>query len=87
MQRSVLDTGPIVALFDRNDRYYHDIYDFMKNYNGILYTTWPVVTEVLFLLDFNLETQLDFIRWLESGAVRIVDIEFDDFKYNQGNDG
>ena len=37
MQRSVLDTGPIVALFDRNDRYYHDTYDFMKNYNGIFH--------------------------------------------------
>ena len=78
MQRCILDTGPIVALFDRNDQYYQDTYDFMKNYDGILYTTWPVVTEVLFLLDFHIETQLDFIRWLELGAVEIVDIEFDD---------
>jgi len=37
MQKSILDTGPIVALFDRNDHYYRDIYDFMQNYlNNLL---------------------------------------------------
>lgn len=81
MQKSILDTGPIVALFDRNDHYYRDIYDFMQNYNGKLYTTLPVVTEVLFLLDFNIETQLDFITWLESGAVVIIDIKTNELSY------
>lgn len=81
MQRSILDTGPIIALFDRNDQYYSDIFNFIKNYNGKLYTTLPVVTEVLFLLDFNIETQLNFIQWLESGAVQIVDISITDLNY------
>lgn len=81
MQKSILDTGPIVALFDRNDHYYRDIYDFMQNYNGKLYTSLPVVTEVLFLLDFNIETQLDFITWLESGAVVIIDIKTNELSY------
>jgi len=83
MQKSILDTGPAVALFDCNDHHYRDIYDFMQNYNGKLYTTLPVVTEVLFLLDFNIETQLDFIRWLESGAVAIVDIKTNDLSYTR----
>lgn len=81
MQKSILDTGPIVALFDRNDHYYRDIYDFMQDYYGKLYTTLPVVTEVLFLLDFNIETQLDFIRWIEAGAVEFVDIKTNDLSY------
>lgn len=78
MQKSVLDTGPIVALFDRSDQFHLEVYDFIRNFYGILYTTLPVITEVLFLLDFSIETQLDFLKWIESGAVEIVEIKSDD---------
>ncbi|MCI0493490.1 PIN domain-containing protein [candidate division KSB1 bacterium] len=78
MQKSILDTGPIVALFDRSDHYHLDILNFVRDFYGKLYSTLPVVTEVLFLLDFSIETQLDFLKWLESGAVEIVEIKSDD---------
>lgn len=78
MQKSILDTGPIVALFDRSDHYHLDIFNFMQGFYGKLYSTLPVVTEALYLLDFNIETQLDFLKWLESGAIEIVDITSND---------
>jgi len=78
MQKSILDTGPIVALFDRSDHYHLDLLNFIRDFYGKLYSTLPVVTEVLYLLDFNIETQLDFLKWLESGAVVIVEIKSED---------
>ena len=34
-----------------------------------------IVTEVLHMLDFNLNVQLDFLKWVELGAVHVYDIE------------
>lgn len=62
MQKSILDTGPIVALFDRSDQFHQGVYDFIRSFYGVLYTTVPVITEVLFLLDFSIGTQLDFLK-------------------------
>jgi len=78
MQKSLLDTGPIVALFDKSDNFHKKIYNFFQENNYKLYVTWPVITEVSFLLDFNKGTQLDFIRWLETGALQVIDISLFD---------
>ncbi|MEQ8188351.1 MAG: PIN domain-containing protein [Candidatus Eremiobacterota bacterium] len=78
MQKSLLDTGPIVALFDKSDNFHKKIYNFFQYNNYKLYITWPVITEISFLLDFNKETQLDFIRWLETGALQVIDISLSD---------
>lgn len=78
MQKSILDTGPVVALFDSSDNYHKRIYEFFEKSNYKLYLTWPVITEISFLLDFNKETQLDFFKWLERGAIQIVQIDFED---------
>ena len=78
MQRSILDTGPVVALFDKSDYFHKKIFDFFSKNNFILYITWPVITEISYLLDFNKETQIDFLKWLESGALHVVDFEITD---------
>ncbi|HOJ77408.1 MAG TPA: PIN domain-containing protein [Bacillota bacterium] len=78
MQRSLIDAGPLIALFDKDDRYHSTIKQFLKGYEGRLYSSWPVVTEVLHMLDFNVCTQLDFLRWLERGGVTIKSLSKDD---------
>ena len=79
-ERAVIDTGPIVALFDNSDRYYKNSLDFMKTNDFLLYTTIPVITEVMFLLDFNVKAQTDFLLWIYSGGLEISEISQDDFK-------
>ena len=74
MRRSILDTGPIVALFDKNDHFHKKLYDFFSKGNYILYSTWSVITEVSFLLEFNVNSQLDFLKWIESGAIQMVEL-------------
>lgn len=75
MQKALVDTGPLVALFDRNDRYYQPVLSFIKNYSGQLITSWPVLTEVSHLLDFSIEAQLDFLKWAQRGGVKIELLE------------
>ena len=78
MQRSILDTGPVVALFDKSDYFHKKIFDFFSKNNFILYITWPVITEISYLLDFNKKTQIDFLKWLEPGALHVVDFDIAD---------
>jgi predicted nucleic acid-binding protein len=75
MQNTLIDAGPIIALFNKNDRYHKKIKEFLKNYNGMLTTTWPVVTEISHMLDFNVQTQIDFLTWIQLGGVNIEAIE------------
>lgn len=75
MKKCLIDTGPMIALFNKSDKYHEKVIAFMKDYNGFLYTTWPVLTEVLYMLNFNIQTQLDFMRWIDTGAVSVKNLE------------
>jgi len=78
MRNTLIDAGPIIALFNKNDKYHEKIKNFLRNYDGKLTSTWPVVTEVSYMLDFNVQTQIDFLTWIQLGGVSIEDIEKDD---------
>ena len=72
---ALIDSGPIIALFDSSDKYHSKVLQFIKNYNGKLVTSWAVLTEVSHILDFNLNVQLDFLKWVELGGVEVYNIE------------
>jgi len=72
---TLIDSGPLIALFDRGDKYHVKVLEFFKAYKGEFVTTWAVVTEVTHMLDFNLKVQLDFLKWLELGAIEIYAIK------------
>ena len=74
MKKCLIDAGPMIALFDNSDKYHKITLSFMKKFKGMLYTTWPVLTEVCYMLNFNIQTQLDFMRWVDGGAVTIKNI-------------
>lgn len=74
MRRCLVDAGPLIALFDRSDDYHERMLKFMRRFEGRLFTSWAVITEVLHMLDFNTNVQMDFLKWLERGAVEIPDL-------------
>ncbi len=78
MRKCLIDAGPLIALFDRSDRYHATIRFFMGSFRGRLVTSWAVATETLHMLDFNVNAQLDFLRWMERGALEIPVIEIGD---------
>lgn len=77
MKNTLVDAGPLIALFDRDDKYHHSVVKFFKQLNGNLLTTWPVITEVSHLLSFNINVQIDFLEWLKREAVKIINIEYE----------
>ena len=80
MQSTLIDAGPLIALFDRDDKYHQKIVDFLKNQSSQLVSTWPVLTEVSHMLDFSVEAQLDFLRWVYRGGVDIHQLSVHDLE-------
>jgi predicted nucleic acid-binding protein len=50
-QREVLiDTGPMVAIVSKDDAHHHQCVAQLEHLRGPFFTTWPVVTEALWLV-------------------------------------
>ena len=80
MKKILIDSGPLIALFDASDKYHHEAVNFIKTNKCPLVTTLASITEALHLLDFNRNAQIDFLGWVHRGAVEIHNIENNDFK-------
>lgn len=76
MQSTLVDAGPLIALFDKSDSYHTRAVSFLKQSQGLLITTWPVITEVSQMLDFSTKTQINFLKWINRGGLQIFDLEF-----------
>lgn len=71
----IIDTGPLVALFDRDDKYHGRCVEILKGIEGPLVTTWPVLTEAFYLLNFSVSVQDDLWQFILRGGVRIEPIK------------
>ncbi|TGL46481.1 PIN domain-containing protein [Leptospira wolffii] len=78
---ALIDSGPMIALFNASDEYHKSVFKFLKSYKGGLKTTWPVITEAVYLLSFSVSAQSDFLEWIERGGVQISEIAVRDLKY------
>jgi len=80
MKKILVDSGPLIALFDASDKHHAKSVKFIQTNKLKLITTIASVTETLHLLDFNRNAQLDFLEWVSRGGVEIYDIQNTDFK-------
>jgi len=67
----LIDTGPLVALFDKSDRYHRRCKKTLASVQEPLLTTWPVITEVMYLLSFSLRAQELCFDFIEAGGVEV----------------
>ena len=63
MPSIVVDAGPLIALFDRDDRHHRRAVEFVRDGRARLITNLPVLTEATFLLRFSVEAQRDLLWW------------------------
>ena len=75
MRNTLIDAGPIIALFDRSDHYHLKAVRFIESYEGYLWTTWPVITEASHMLDFSVKAQSALLEWIDRGGLRIFDLK------------
>ena len=77
MPAALVDTGPLVALFVRNDPDHPLVTEFLRGFRDRLLNTWPVLTEVCHFL--SPAVALRFLRTVESGVREILTLDAGDF--------
>ncbi|MFO8033001.1 MAG: PIN domain-containing protein [Desulfohalobiaceae bacterium] len=70
--KALLETGPWVALIDRSEAAHEKCVDWFEAFSGELYSTEPVLTEVLFLLSFSLQAQQAALEYVLREVVTLV---------------
>lgn len=77
MKNILIDAGPLIALFDRSDKYHLKAISFLKSLERGLITTWPVITETSHMLSFSTKAQANFLEWIKRGGLKIYEMEHD----------
>lgn len=75
MRSTLIDAGPIIALFDGSDKYHDRIVDFIKQGSFHLVSTWPVLTEASHMLDFDNRAQIALLQWVLRGGLELAQVD------------
>jgi predicted nucleic acid-binding protein len=74
VQNALIDSGPLLALFNRGDKWHAPTLALLQEQPQLrLRSTWPVLTEVCALLARRIhnDAALDFLQWVQRGAVQL----------------
>jgi hypothetical protein len=74
----LVDAGPLIALIHEDDNEHEHCREAFAPMDEPLGTVWPVVAEAMYLLSFSWRAQVALWEMLETGAVEILPIGFDD---------
>jgi predicted nucleic acid-binding protein len=74
----LIDAGPLIALFDRDDKYHKKIIRFIARKKYKFTSTTAVLTEVFYMLKFNSNVQIDFLEWIMNDGLVLCEIQQQD---------
>lgn len=75
----IIDTGPIVALFDESEPLHGICRATLKKIKSPLVTSWPVLTEAFYLLGDWHKGQRELWDFIAAGGLDIYDIPVPDY--------
>jgi predicted nucleic acid-binding protein len=78
--RIIVDTGPVVALFNAGDTYHRRALEFVCESRATLISTMAVVTEAMYVLDDSLRARKNLLTWIQAGGLTLCEPETDDFE-------
>jgi len=76
--RILIDSGPLIALFDADDNYHKKVRDFFSGKKYLFISTLAVFTEVSHFLKFNVNVQIAFYEWVMRHGIIINDVNQND---------
>ena len=74
----MIDTGPLVALLDEDDRDHTRCVRAARRLSDDLLTTWPVLTEAMYLLSCSPKAQDALLAWVEDSILQVPVLDADD---------
>jgi hypothetical protein len=72
---AVVDSGPLIALFDRDDAHHAAVVEFLGAHKRLrLVTTWAVLNESSALLGSRVgkQAEIDLLAWVERGGLAVA---------------
>lgn len=78
MKITLVDTGPLVALIDADDGDHQRCVEASRRLRSALFTTWPVLTEAMYLLSGGPAGQDALLSVVENGDVTVADLDAGD---------
>jgi len=69
---TLVDTGPLVAWFDRSDQDHQACASFFLEHTGAFVSTWPVLTEVCHLIPAAMAPRV--LEWVSLGGLSIPEL-------------
>jgi predicted nucleic acid-binding protein len=69
VKSTLVDAGPLIALFDSSDAHHTSTRSFLENFHSRLFTTWPVLTEATDMLSFSTISQTNLFLWTKRNGV------------------
>jgi len=75
---TLADAGPLIALLNARDRHHRACVRAAETIEDALGTTWPVVTEALYLLAGAWRAQAELFAWLERGDLLLLPLHVSD---------
>lgn len=76
MRSIIVDTGPLVALFDARDEHHDEAKRVLETTRAVLLTTWPVITEACHFL--GQKGKRGLLAFIRRGGVRLQTIALED---------
>ena len=76
----IMDTGPWVALVDRSESRHGECVEWLKQFEGEIFTSEAVLTEVLYLLNFSSKAQSAAFDFILTGAIVLVPSSIESLK-------
>lgn len=74
IERVLVDSGPLIALFDANDEQHEVCAAILKTLASPLWTIWPVITETMYFLSASLKAQELLLDRIEKGVVALLEL-------------
>jgi len=68
----ILDTGPWVALIDHSQGKHGECVEWFRQFDGEIFSSEAVLTEVLYLLNFSFKAQSAAFDFVLNGAITLV---------------